>query len=134
MFCAEYGARPKLVWERCPWNVRRSSKPFLDGWPPFGRVCCISIEHLVYSQSVCMVSLGWSSWTSLELGDYHAPSSIMDKILIRKSLSLQNLSSKQILIHLTNLLLDPRLREKVSSFHPNDREKIKGAYLQRCSC
>ena len=33
----------------------------------------------------------------------------MDKILIRKSLLLQNLSSKQIRIHLNNLILDPRL-------------------------
>ena len=74
MFCAKYGARPKLVWERRPWNVRRSSKPFLDGRPPLGQVCCISMEHLLYSQFVCMVSLRWPSWTSLELGDYHAPS------------------------------------------------------------
>ena len=49
----------------------------------------------------------------------------MDKLLIRKSLLLQNLSSKQICIHLNNLLLDPRLWEKFSSFHPNNREKIK---------
>ena len=35
--------------------------------------------------------------------------STIDKILIRKSLLLQNLSSKQIRIHLNNLLSDPRL-------------------------
>ena len=58
----------------------------------------------------------------------------MDKILIKKSLLLQNLSSKQICIHLNNLLLDPRLWEKFSSFNPNNREKIKRAYLQSCSC
>ena len=74
MFHAEYRARPKLARERRPWNVRRPSKPFLDGWPPLGRVCCISTEYLLYSKSDCMVSLGRPSWTSLELGDYHAPS------------------------------------------------------------
>ena len=74
MFHAEYGARPKLVWERRPWNVRRSSKPSLNGRPPLGRVCYISTEHLLYLRSVCMVSLGRPSWTRLELGDYHAPS------------------------------------------------------------
>ena len=74
MFRAEYGACPKLVWERHPWNVRRSSKPFLDGQPPLGRVCCISTKHLLYSRFVCIVSLGRPLWTSLELGDYHAPS------------------------------------------------------------
>ena len=67
MFRAEYQARPKLVWERRPWNVRRSSKPFLNGRPPLGQVCCIS--NLLYSWSICMVSLGRPSWTSLELGD-----------------------------------------------------------------
>ena len=60
--------------------------------------------------------------------------STIDKILIRKSLSLQDLSSKQIRIHLNNLLLDPRLWENVSSFHPNDKKKISRAYLQRFSC
>ena len=74
MFHDEYGARPKLIWERRLWNVRRSSKPFLNGQPPFGRVCYISKEHLLYSWSVCIISLGRPSWTSLELGDYHAPS------------------------------------------------------------
>ena len=74
MFHSEYGARPKLVWERRPWNVRRSSKPFLDGRSPFGRVCYISKEHILYSWSVCIISLGRPSRTSLELGDYHAPS------------------------------------------------------------
>ena len=58
----------------------------------------------------------------------------MDKILISKSLLLQNLSFKQIHINLNNLLLDPRLWEKFSSFHPNNWEKIKKLYLQRCSC
>ena len=47
---------------------------------------------------------------------------------------MQNLSSKKIRIHLNNLLLDPRFWENVSSFHPNDQEKIKRVYLQRCSC
>ena len=44
---------------------------------------------------------------------------------IKIPLLLQNLSSKQIRIHLNNLLLDPRLWEKFSSFHPNNWEKIK---------
>ena len=57
----------------------------------------------------------------------------MDKILIRKSLLLQNLSSKQIRIHLNGLLFYPSLWENVSSFHPNKWEKIKRAYLQRFS-
>ena len=60
--------------------------------------------------------------------------STIDKILIRKSLLLQNLSSKQIRIHLNNLLSDLRLWENVSSFHPNDKKKISRAYLQRFSC
>ena len=57
----------------------------------------------------------------------------MDKILIKKSLLLQNSSSKQIRIYLNNLFLDPRLwlRERVSYFYPNDQGKIKRAYLQR---
>ena len=67
VFCAEYQAHLKLVWERCPWNVRRSSKPFLNGRPPFGRVCYISN---LYSWSICLVSLGRPSWTSLELGEF----------------------------------------------------------------
>ena len=60
--------------------------------------------------------------------------STIDKILIRKSLLLQNLSSKQIRIHLNNLLSDLRLWENISSFHPNDKKKISRAYLQRFSC
>ena len=55
-------------------------------------------------------------------------------LVLTKSILLQNLSSKQIRIHLKNFLLDLRLWENVSSFHPNDQEKIKRAYLQRCSC
>ena len=67
MFHAEYQTHPKLVWERRPWNVRRSSKPSLDRRSPFRRVCCIS--NLPYSWSICMVSLGRPSWRSLELDD-----------------------------------------------------------------
>ena len=57
----------------------------------------------------------------------------MYKILIKKSLLLQNSSSKQIRIYLNNLLSNPTLWlwEKVSSFYPNDQGKIKRAYLQR---
>ena len=55
----------------------------------------------------------------------------MDKILIKKSLLLQNSYSKQIHIYLNNLLLDIRLWEKVSSFYHNDHGKIKRTYLQR---
>ena len=60
--------------------------------------------------------------------------STIDKILIRKSLLLQILSSKQIHNYLNNFLLDSRLQEKVLFFHPNDKEKIKRVYLQRYSC
>ena len=61
-----------------------------------------------------------------ELIVYHFFSfvSTIDKILIRKSLLLQNLFSK----------LNSKLWENVSSFHPNDKEKINRAYLQQCSC
>ena len=46
---------------------------------------------------------------------------------------MQNLFSKQIRIRLNNLLSNLRLWEKVSYFHPNDKEKINRAYLQRFS-
>ena len=58
----------------------------------------------------------------------------MDKILIKKSLLLQNSSFKQICTYLNNAFLDttPWLWEKVSSFYPNDQGKInKYIYLQR---
>ena len=57
----------------------------------------------------------------------------MDKLLIKKSLLLQNSSFKQIHIYLNNLLLDIRLWlwEKASSFYPNGQGKIKRAYLQK---
>jgi len=57
----------------------------------------------------------------------------MDKILINKSLLLQNSPFKQIHIYLNNFPLDPRLWlwEKVSSFYPNDQGKIKKVYSQR---
>ena len=86
MFRAEYGARPKLIRERRPWNVRRSSKPFLDERSPLGWVCCISTEHLIYSWSICIVSLGRPSWTSLELGDYHAPSLLIIYLSVKQNL------------------------------------------------
>jgi len=44
----------------------------------------------------------------------------MDKFLIRKSLVLQNSSSKHIRIDLNNILLDTKLWNNFSSFNPND--------------
>ena len=59
MFRAEYQAHPMLLWERRPWNVRRSSKPFLDGQPPLGRVCCISrVSSLL---TVCLYGFPWTT-------------------------------------------------------------------------
>ena len=55
-------------------------------------------------------------WMDLEVTLYSF-ASITDKFLIKKFLELQDSFSKQILINLSNLLSDPRLRENVSSFH-----------------
>ena len=67
----------------------------------------------------------------------------MDKYLIRKprtqdSSSVQDSfsSSKQILVdfNLENLPLDPVLREKISSYHPNNHDEIRRYYLTKGPC
>jgi hypothetical protein len=61
----------------------------------------------------------------------------MDKFLIRKpqdSSSSSSSSSKRICVDLNNLPSDPGLREKISSYHPNDQDNIRRAYLQKGPC
>ena len=58
----------------------------------------------------------------------------MNKFLIRKSLILQDSPCNQICINLNNLLSNLRLWENVFSFHPNDRDELRRAYLQRDPC
>ena len=73
----------------------------------------------------------------------------MDKYLIRKpctqdsspvqdSLPVQNSSSssKRICVdfNLENLHLDPRLQEKISSYHSNNHDEIRRFYLQKGHC
>ena len=54
----------------------------------------------------------------------------MDKFLIRKPQdSFSSSSSKRICVDLNNLPSDPRLREKISSYHPNDQDDIRRAYI-----
>jgi hypothetical protein len=61
--------------------------------------------------------------------------SIMDKFLIRKPQdSSSSSSSKRICVDLNNLPSDPRLREKISSYHPNDQDNIRRAYIQKGPC
>ena len=60
--------------------------------------------------------------------------STMSKFLIRKSHILQDSHSKKIHIDLNNLHSNLRLCENVSSFHPNNQDEIRKAYLQRVSC
>ena len=67
----------------------------------------------------------------------------MDKYLIRKprtqdSSPVQDSSSsfKQIRVdfNLENLPSDPRLRQKISSYHPNNHDEIRRYYLTKGSC
>ena len=58
----------------------------------------------------------------------------MSKFLVRKSHILQDSHSKKIHIDLNNLRSNLRLWENVSSFHPNNQDEIRKAYLQRDSC
>ena len=67
----------------------------------------------------------------------------MDKYLIRKprtqdSSPVQDSSSssKQIPVdfNLENLPSDPGLREKISSYHPNNHDEIRRYYLQKGHC
>ena len=45
-------------------------------------------------------------------------------------------SSKRIRVdfNLENLPSDPALREKISSYHPNNHDEIRRYYLQKCLC
>ena len=47
---------------------------------------------------------------------------------------MQDSPSKQIRIDLNNLCSNLRLWENVSSYHPNNQDEIRKAYLQRDSC
>ena len=73
----------------------------------------------------------------------------MDKYLIRKShtqdsspvqdsshLQDSSSSSKRIRVdfNLENLPSDPRLRQKISSYHPNNHDKIRRHYLTKGPC
>ena len=67
----------------------------------------------------------------------------MNKYLIRKprtqdSSHVQDSSSssKRICVDfsLKNLPSDPRLREKISSYHPNNHDEIRRYYLQKGPC
>ena len=67
----------------------------------------------------------------------------MDKYLIRKSCTQNSSpvqdsssSSKWICVdfNLENLHSDPGLREKISSYHPNNHDEIRRYYLQKGSC
>ena len=73
----------------------------------------------------------------------------MDKYLIRKprtqdsslmwdSFPMQNSSSSSKWIcvdfNLENLRLDPRLREKISSYHSNNHDEKRKFYLQKGPC
>ena len=74
---------------------------------------------------------------------------IMDKYLIRKSrtqdsspvqdsfpMQDSSSSSKQIRVdfNLENLPSDPRLRQKISSYHPNNHDEIRRHYLTKGPC
>ena len=75
----------------------------------------------------------------------------MDKYLIRKpriqdsspvqdSFPIQDSSSSstskwiRVDFKLENLLSNPRLREKISSYHPNNHDEIRRFYLQKDPC
>ena len=73
----------------------------------------------------------------------------MDRYLIRKprtqdsspvqdSFPMQDSSSSskwiRVDFNLENLLSDPRLREKISSYHPNNHDEIRRFYLQKSPC
>ena len=56
--------------------------------------------------------------------------STMDKFFIRKPQdSSSSSSSKRICVDLNDLPSDPGLREKISSYHPNDQDNIRRAYI-----
>ena len=59
-------------------------------------------------------------------------SPVQDSFLVQDSSS----SSKRIRVdfNLENLYSDPRLREKISSYHPNNHDEIRRFYLQKGPC
>ena len=59
-------------------------------------------------------------------------SPVLDSFLVQDSSS----SSKRIRVdfNLENLYSDPRLREKISSYHPNNHDEIRRFYLQKGPC
>ena len=59
-------------------------------------------------------------------------SPVQDSFLVQDSSS----SSKRIPVdfNLENLYSDPRLREKISSYHPNNHDEIRRFYLQKGPC
>ena len=59
-------------------------------------------------------------------------SPVQDSFLVQDSSS----SSKRIRVdfNLESLYSDPRLREKISSYHPNNHYKIRRFYLQKGPC
>ena len=67
----------------------------------------------------------------------------MDKYLIRKPCTQDSSpvqdsfsSSKRIFVdfNLENLPLDPKLREKILSYHPNNHDEIRRYYLTKGPC
>ena len=58
----------------------------------------------------------------------------MDKFLKRKPQTQEPCGDKRSRVDLNNLSSDPGLRQKISEYHPNDREAIRRAYLQKGPC
>ncbi|GMP46939.1 hypothetical protein CsSME_00014901 [Camellia sinensis var. sinensis] len=64
----------------------------------------------------------------------------MDKFLKRKSTVVEDsspteeTSSKQSHVDVNNLPSDPGLRQKIYSYHPNNQDEIRRAYLQKGPC
>ena len=61
-------------------------------------------------------------------------SSTQDVDLTQDSSSTQDLSSKHGCVDVKILPSDPRLRENISFYHPNDRDEIRRYYLQKKPC
>ena len=63
---------------------------------------------------------------------------IQDSSPVQDSFLVQDSSSSSKRIHvdfnLENLYSDPRLREKISSYHPNNHDEIRRFYLQKGPC
>ena len=65
-------------------------------------------------------------------------SPMQDSSLVQDSFFVQHSSSSSKRIHvdfnLENLLLDPGLRQKISSYHPNNHDEIRRHYLTKGPC